>query len=216
MSTASAGAVVIVTFGDFEGCLWGGIWGADQPAVTIGLTSGDHEHFSGATIVGTSPTEEWRISADGLELVIAPASDAAALASDGLQAGFDQLCRAIGRCVLGGTERTVDCFGRRGWSARAPDLAAFGSLRDVSVWFEAGEGVALHSLRGRKARGHADDLITAVVFEPAGPVAVTEPRLSTTYTAAGTPARMNLELWIDQDESPDGEEDRTQYPRRVC
>jgi len=215
MSMGWAGPLVTVTFGDLDEGLWGAIWGATQPAVAVGLVDGAHEGFAGATVVGSSATEEWRISGQGLELVIAPAGDPAALASDSRSARFEQLCRASGRYVLGGAERTVDCPGHRGWSEQAPDFARFESLRDVSAWFGTGDGIALRSLRPRKARGHADDLLTAVVFEPDGPVAVADPRLSTTYTAAGAPARMNLELWIDQDEGSDDNGDRAQYPRRV-
>jgi hypothetical protein len=215
MSTGWAGPLLTVTFGDLDDGLWGATWGAAQPAVAIGLVEGAHESFVGARIVGASAAEEWQISADGVELVIAPAGDAATLAPGGLPAGFEQLCRASGRCLVGGVERTVNCLGRRGCSERTPDCGRFESLRDVSAWFEAGDGVALRSLRRRKARGHADDLVTAVVFEPEGPVAVADPRLSTTYTAAGPPSRMNLELWIDQDQRSGGDGDRAQYPRRV-
>ena len=220
MSAGLAGPSVTVTFGDLDDGVWGAVWGAAPPAVAIGLARGGIEGFAGVTVIGASATEEWRISADGLELAIAPAGTAAALASDGLPAGFDQLCRATGRCLLGGAERAVDCLGRRSWSERAPDFRRFESLRDVCAWFEAGDGVALHSLRRRKARGHADDLVTAVAFEAGGPIAVADPRLSTTYTAAGLPSRMNLELWIDQEESSagaeGGAEGRAQYPRRVA
>ena len=38
---------------------------------------------------------------------------------------------------------------------------------------------------------------------------VTEPRLSSTYTADGVPARVGLELWL-------GEEEGEQYPRRAA
>ena len=56
------------------------------------------------------------------------------------------------------------------------------------------------ALRPRKTRGHSRDAITAVVLDPEHPAPVTDPRLSTTYTASGVPARAGLELWIATDE----------------
>jgi len=215
MSSGSA-PLGTVTFGDLHAGVWGAAWNAAQPSVAIGLVDADQDEFPGAVIVGERETEDWRISADGLELVIAPASDpAATVASAWMPAGFDQLCHVSGRFVLAGAERTVECLGRRAWGEQAPDFGRFESLRDVSAWFAEGEGVALRSLRRRKARGHSDDVVSAVVFEPDGPVWVAEPRLSTTYTAAGAPSRMTLELWLEQEQSGDGDEDRAQYPRRV-
>ena len=61
-------------------------------------------------------------------------------------------------------------------------------------------------------------MVAASVFEPEGVRAVADPRLSTTYTAGGLPARAGLELWVDEEppEDPDAEEAPGQLPRRAA
>jgi len=76
----------------------------------------------------------------------------------------------------------------------------------------------LLTLRPRKSRGHEADLVAAAVLEPESAPRVTDPRLSTTYDAAGLPARVGLELWFetdDTDEEPEEETER-QFPRRAA
>jgi hypothetical protein len=157
-------------------------------------------------ISGSGEADEWRLSTDTADLLIAPESEAARTPS-----GFDQLCRVRGRFAVGGREQTVDCLGHRGSRSEPSELTRFESLRDVSAWFEPDEGVALFSLRPRGAAGQADDVVTAAVFEQSSAIAVTDPRISTTYTAAGLPTRVSLELWLGG-----GEEEEQEYPRRAA
>lgn len=157
-------------------------------------------------IDGSAPNEDWRLSGPGIELTVSPAGEPAT--GPGAH-DFDQLCRVQGRFVLGGAEHAVDSGGRRG-SRAGLDLSELESIRDVSAWFDPGEGLALTALRPRGAEGHDRDQVSAAVFEPTGAVSVADPRLSTTYTADGLPVRVSLELWLDQD--PDVE----QYPRRAA
>jgi hypothetical protein len=122
--------------------------------------------------------------------------------------GFDQLCRVQGPAVVGGERRALDVLGRRGHRA-AIDIDALDSIREVSAWFGQAEGLGLTALRPTAVKGHDHDLIAASVFDPDGAMNVADPRLSTTYGAAGSPARMGLELWLDQEDS------EQQYPRRA-
>jgi hypothetical protein len=125
----------------------------------------------------------------------------------------------------------VDCLGWRSSRDGRIDLDRLGSFRQVSAWFEPGEGLAVLALRPRKARGQESDVVAAAVLETEHPGPVSEPRLSTTYTATGLPLRAGLELWIDDgsDAGSEREADRGrggedgdgveptahQYPRRA-
>jgi hypothetical protein len=199
-----------VAFGDLDAGVWGAAWGAEQPFVTLGaLDVGEATAVAPVTIEGSGETEEWRISGEGVELALAPeGSPASTPALNGAPASFDQLCRVRGRFNIGRTERAVDCLGRRGVRVQPIDLGRFESLRDVSAWFGPDQGLVVASLRPRKATGHGADVVTAALLEPTGPVAVADPRLSTTYTAEGRPSRMSLELWLGDEED--------EYPRRAA
>ncbi len=155
MNLGSAGTVRTVTFGDLEAGVWGAVWGAEEPFVTLGRADGAELPSSGTALEGSDDGEDWRIVSDRVELTLTPA----AAAAPAVPPGFDQLCRVRGRFALDGQDTTVDCLGRRGSRAAHPDFGRFESLRDVSAWFEPAEGIALVSLRPRKAAGHSDDLI---------------------------------------------------------
>jgi len=67
------------------------------------------------------------------------------------------------------------------------------------------------ALRPRKARGQDADVVSAVALEPEGPLAIEDPRLSTTYAGDGRPLRVGLELWL----SAGDDDDEELYPRRA-
>ena len=87
-------------------------------------------------------------------------------------------------------------------------------MRAVSTWFEEpDEGFALTVFRGRKAKHHDADVLTAAVLGPEPSAPVEDPRLSTTYDAGGWPIRAGLEFWL----AAGGEaEDAQQFPRRAA
>lgn len=201
-------ALRTVTFGDLDAGVWGVVWGAEEPFVALGLVDGAELPCSRAALEGVGVGEDWRITTERGELTVTAQGDAAAASAP---SGFDQLCRVRGRVLRDGEEKAVDCLGRRGSRIERPDFRRFASLRDVSAWFEPDEGISLVSLRPRKASGHSDDVMAAALFAPSATVAVAEPRLSTTYTAAGVPSRLSLELWLD-----DADEETAQYPRRAA
>jgi hypothetical protein len=179
-----------VAFGDVESGVWGVVWGE---LVAIGDAP-----LGTSTIEGWEADEDWRITADYVELTVAPEG------APSSQDGFEQLCRVRGHVQA----EAIDCLGRRASRSVPLDSARFESVREVSAWFEPDEGLAVVALRPRRAGNHAADLVTATLLEPTGPVAVEEPRLSTTYTSDGRPSRMSLELWLG------GEHE--QYPRRAA
>ena len=63
-----------------------------------------------------------------------------------------------------------------------------------------------------KMCGQDADVVSAVALEPEGPLAIEDPRLSTTYAGDGRPLRVGLELWVSAGDDDDEEE---QYPRRA-
>jgi hypothetical protein len=130
--------------------------------------------------------------------------------STGIGSGFDQLCRVRGRAGIDGTEREIDCLGRRGSHGDGIKLEKFDSVRDVSAWFGPVDGLAVVALRPRKARGQDSDLLEVAVLDPEATSPVEDPRMSTTYTSAGQPLRAGFELWLA------GEEEDSQYPRRAA
>ena len=66
------------------------------------------------------------------------------------------------------------------------------------------------AFRGRKAKSHEGDVVTATVLGPEPSAPVDDPRLSTTYEAGGWPVRAGLELWLG------GDGDEEQFPRRAA
>ncbi len=203
--TATAQPVLrLVTFGDIEAGVWGAAWSAPGSGFVFGAP--DHEHSGPSTIEGTDETADWRVSADGLALTVSPLGQP--VRSEALD-GFDQLARVSGSATVAGAELSVDGLGRRGLRA-VGELGASDSLRDVSCWFDPDQGLALTAVRPRKGRGHARDLVAATVLDVGAEHAVSDPRLSTTYSQAGVPVRAGLELWLDEDEEAE------QYPRRAA
>lgn len=97
------------------------------------------------------------------------------------------------------------------WAVRVRMGSPFeeaGSVRLVAGWFVDGSALALIAARPRRPDRPDQDATSATVFDPERWLTVSDPRLSTTYDAAGTPARVNLELWIGEGEH--------EYPRRAA
>jgi hypothetical protein len=211
-----------VAFGELSSGLWGVAWSpaADAPA-EVAVGAGPNAEVLTATLTGAGE-DEWRLESDRIELRLSPSAAATVVGGspDAVVEGFDQLCRASGRLTLAGGEREVSCLGSRSTRDGALDLERFESFRHVSAWFEPGDGLALIALRPRKSRGQESDLISASVLEQREPpVLVTEPRLSTTYTAAGVPSRAGLELWVEAEVTADSEENgerAAELPRRAA
>ena len=207
-----------LAFADLEAGLWGVAWipPVDGP-VPVAVGAGQDAAVLTATLQGIDPAEEWRLAGDGLELVFSPSAPPVGAEGAPGVAGFDQLCQTGGRITIAGGEREVASVGWRSARNGTPELDRIESFREVSAWFDATDGLALVALRPRGARGQEADLVAASVFGPDGTHPVADPRLSTTYTAAGLPVRAGLELWIDQEpaEDSDAEDDPGQFPRRA-
>lgn len=88
------------------------------------------------------------------------------------------------------------------------DFAELDSLRQVLAWFAPDDALAVSCERPLRTAGHDHDRVLAAMFEPDGPLAIDEARLSTTYGAGGVASRMSLELWTSEEEHG--------YPRRAA
>jgi hypothetical protein len=211
MSLTSTVAFRTLAFGDVDGQLWG----AAVQGAHAGLAFGSAGASSGASEPEWIVEDRvWSLRGDGFELHVEPRGEAPQEADgndDGGApaevSGLQEFCRVYGRISLDGVEQVVDCAGTR-TEIDGLEPGAIGSARVVSGWFGPDEAITVIALRSRRASDHEADLVAATLFDPGGWVPVTDPRLSTTYTEAGRPARTSLELWVS-----DGEND---FPRRAA
>ena len=207
-------ALRTLAFGDVARTVWGAAWIPGRDDSPVAMVGGD----AVAPVVSTlrvSVAEdggEWRLDGDGVALIASPAGEIVDVRTEGDDiVGFDQLCRVAGRFEQSGTEHTVESLGLRTSRSGSFELAKLASVRAVSTWFEPDEGFALMAFRGRKAKHHDSDVVTATVLGPEPSPPVEDPRLSTTYDAGGWPVRAGLELWLAA-----GEGDEEQFPRRAA
>lgn len=209
MSRSQAMAFRTVAFGDADGRLWGAA--VDVPAHPAGLIVGGAEGAAGASeLQWTVEGRDWHLTGEGVQLHVEPRGESPGEDEDRSEpevTGLQELCRVHGTISLPGVQQSIDCGGTRSEvDGLQPDAIA--SARIVSGWFGAEEALTIMALRPRRASDHESDLIAATLFDADGWVPVTDPRLSTVYTASGDPARTNLELWVS-----DGE---NEFPRRAA
>jgi hypothetical protein len=154
------------------------------------------------------PLEAWTVAYAGdggafdlrFEACSAPAvlgaEDAVALAG-GMQ-GYDQLCRVTGTVTHGGRTHRLRCLGQRGQLWGTPDWARIELARSLSAWLGEDRALTLQAVRPARSRGHLDEALGGHLFEAGEPVAIQEPRLSTTYDGELRQRRAGLELWMDE------------------
>lgn len=206
--------ICALAFGDLDAGLWGAAWSpAGNGAACIAVGSGPATELLTATLSGADEEDPWQLEGAGLQLTLTASAHAAAGAE---LSGFDQLCHATGQLTIGGSEHRLDSAGWRGVRDGQLELDRIESFRQVAAWFGSDEGLALTALRPRSAHGQDSDLVTASVLEPQPLPAVEDSRLSTTYTAAGIPARAGLELWFEERSGDDDPHADTQFPRRAA
>jgi hypothetical protein len=203
----TAGSLRTLAFGDLS--VWGAGWSSgsgDASVAALGFGP-DVKIMPGDRLSDGGAGDEWRLDGEDVALLAAPVGELVdvQIERDGIE-GWDQLCRVSGR--FGGHE--VDCLGLRSLWPDTIDLERFESIRVVSVWFDADEGMALTAFRPRKAKAHDGDVLAAAVITADGSAPVEDPRLSTTYAADGWPERAGLELWLAA-----GDDSEQQYPRRA-
>jgi hypothetical protein len=215
--SSSPAALRTLAFGDVTRTVWGAAWIPGGDGSAVAMIGGDAVApvVSSLRLSIAEDGSEWRLEGVGFTLIAAPAGEIVHVrAEDEDIVGSDQLCRVAGRFDQKGAEHAVDCLGLRSSRSGGFDLGKLESVRAVSTWFEEpDEGFALTAFRGRKAKHHDADVITATVLGPEPSPPVEDPRLSTTYDAGGWPVRAGLELWL----AAEGEvEDAQQFPRRAA
>ncbi len=212
-------AIQALAFGDVDQGLWGAAWLPAPTTGPLGVRIGSDAAVLAAILYHEGGEDEWRIEGEQVSLLLTPSGPGArSQGTDGEFDAVDQLCRVTGTLTISGTDHEVSCLGWRGSATGSVELDRIESFRLVSAWFDPDEGLALTALRPRKSRGHESDIVAAATLESGPTPAVAEPRLSTTYTAAGVPERAGLELWFEEDPSPEPQSDAAAppYPRRAA
>lgn len=199
MTATTVATLRLVSFGDLEGRVWGGVLDAGSgPALVFGGADGEHAAGPGAILL-SAEGDDWRLAGDGIELAIAP-DPHAPRSGEGAE-----LCTVTGTISAGGAPVAVDCPGTR---STDPDERPVSSLRSVTGWFGPELSLSLHALRSGPSAGHDSDRIRATLFGAEGRRPVDEPRLSTTLRQDDLPVRTSLELWVGEGEDL--------YPRRAA
>ncbi len=159
----------------------------------------------GLSVQTLEPHARWQVvlaTEPGFELEFEAASPPAEYEEDaGGMAGHERLCRVRGTAA----ERPIDCLGQRGRSWGTADWSRIASTRSVGAWLEDGPSVVYSAVRPTGADSHADESRWGALLDADGAVAMSDPRISTTYDGDGHQRRAGLELWV-------GDED--DYPRR--
>ncbi len=211
MSHPERTAFRTLAFGDVEGRLWGAAMSVAPSRPGALILGGSDASVGVPAPAWTVRDRVWILSGDGFELHVEPRGEDPGGGDSGGSgpeiSGLQELCRVHGRVTLGGEEQAVDCAGTRS-EIDGLQEGAVASARAVSGWFSDDEALTLVALRAHRASDHESDLIAATLFDHEGWVPVSDPRLSTTYSEAGDPARASLELWV-----ADGE---NEFPRRAA
>lgn len=159
-----------------------------------------------------APLAAWTVrfehAAAAFDLRFEALSDPVVLAADspvaqlgGLQ-GADVLCAVSGTVRRGARTERVRCLGQRSHLWGVPSWERIALARTLTAWLGADRAVTLHAARPARARHHDDEAIGAWVIERGAPIAIADPRLSTTYDAQLRQRRAALELWLDDDDAP--------------
>ena len=206
MTATAPSPLRVVSFGDLEGHIWGTAIDAGEPAIVFTTPDGTGRASGIEAVRLLVDGRSWRLAGDGFDLLVTPSGEKQPAAdTDG-----DMLCQVTGTLSVPGASRSVHCIGTRssGDGRGLERLGRLDSVRGLSEWFASDRAVAALSFRPQRGAGQDADLVAATMFEPEGPVAVNDPRLSTTYGNGGRPARANLELWIGEGDD--------EYPRRTA
>jgi hypothetical protein len=195
-----------------DSSFWGATWIPDgDHSAQLACRAGGGGDVLAARMRGETHADQWRIEAEQVSLTFTPAGPTArgGLEDDGLNS-IDQLCAVSGTLGFEGSERDISCTGWRSILETRVELEGIDSFRQAAGWLDADQGLALLALRRRNSRAHDTDLIAAAVLERDMTPRVADPRLSTTYDAAGLPTRVGLELWLEPDEEAEPVDDEAE------
>lgn len=206
-------ALDVVAFADLQTMSWGVSWSAG-PGVPTRLAVRRDSEF--ALLEGA--LTDSRFEGDDVALTFSPLGQALpSRDADGQLERQDQLCEVSGRVRIGDQDAEVGSLGWRSSAQAGVELSRLDSFRWLAAWLSPHAGFSVTALRPGRARGHDADIVAAAVLEDPPAPPVTDPRLSTTYTADGLPAKAGLELWFAGEDTDDPDDDTgPQYPRRAA
>ena len=168
--SSSPAVLRTLAFGDVTRTVWGAAWIPGGEGSAVAMIGGDAVApvVSSLRLSIAENGSEWRLDGVGFTLIAVPAGEIVDVqAVEENIVGSDQLCRVTGRFEQSGAEHAVDCLGLRSSRSGGFDLGKLESVRAVSTWFEEpDEGFALTAFRGRKAKHHDSDVLTATVLGP--------------------------------------------------
>jgi hypothetical protein len=210
--------VRVVAFGTVEPALWGVAWIPDgHVAAPIAVGAPNATAVLEGALAGERPDTDWTLDGEDISIVLSPVGTPRHTADRGGHVESEgALCGVKGQFSLEGEGHEVSCPGWRAAIRSDLEIDQIDSLRAVAGWIERDDGVALMSLRPRRSRGQEADTVLAGVLGPVEAPAVVDPRLSTTYSASGAPARTGLELWFEEASSEEAEDAEPRYPRRAA
>jgi hypothetical protein len=179
-------------------------------AVAAGdIASWEDVSAAGVRATVQTPLEAWFVSYDGdtagFDLRFDAASVPAVLDAEtpvarvGGTAGYEQLCAVAGSVRVGGQTIGVRCLGQRGHLWGTPDWSRIELARTLSAWLGADRAVSVTAVRPAKAKHHDEEAVAGFVFDGGEPLAVFDPRLSTTYDGELRQRRAGLELWMQEE-----------------
>lgn len=170
--------------------------------------SWDRVRAAGVRTTVEEPLSAWTVSFDdesgaSFDLRFEAISTPARVEAGGIE-GYEQLCSVSGTVRLAERTAEIGSLGQRGHIWGAPQLDRIEIARTLSAWMGADRAVTLTAVRPTRAKRHQlDEAITGWVIESGEPVAIAEPRLSTTYDGDLHQMRAGLELWMDEEHTTD-------------
>ena len=198
---AASGFAVVYTGGELAGASTEAQVALDVP------DTWDAVRAAGVHCTVDTPLESWTLEYLGadaaLDLRFEALSAPAALEVEGAVAqvggmdGYEQLCGVTGSVRHGGRSHSVNCLGQRGHHWGAPDWGRIELARTLSAWMGADRAVTLTAVRPAKAKHHDDEAVGGFLIDRGEPLAIFDPRLSTTYDGELRQRRAGLELWMD-------------------
>jgi hypothetical protein len=230
---ANVSEIRVVAFGELESRTWGACCLVEPGRATrVALGGASATEVADGVLEAGDPDRAWSLRGERLSLEFSPSGVAIGTGLAGQLETHDQLCSVTGQLQINGASAELDT---RGWrtSVRAEvELGKLESFRWLAGWLAGERGFSLIALRPRRARGHEDDKIAATFIADQPASRIDDPRLSTTYTAEGLPARVGLELWLEAEDTaggvrdgladgergappPDQRDAPPQYPRRA-
>ncbi len=165
-----------------------------------GLSTTTEDAGAAWTVSYAGDDEPFSLSFEATSPPLVLEADAAAARAGGMS-GADRVCRVAG--TIGG--QPFEGLGQRGRSWGAPDWERMALARTVAAWTGPEHAVSLVAIRPAKAKTHADEELSAHVFdgdreeETVRPVA--DARLSTIYDGDGRQRRAGLELYVGADDA---------------